>query len=283
MAGVRCKGRLVRDTPKGEWMLPFEGEDTWFHVPIRCDRIEVVGGLCTSCYERDVRTQKKMEAMKGAAIGAMHPSLLHGYIGEPVPFWSHIVGGAWFNLKLEAGYRVNEAVMAKAKKAIEAAEGVGAEIKVAPAPAGLGRRGRKPKAVAPVEAETVVPKAPTVIEQLRAAPVETSVIAPVVIPLIKPAATPAPKKRGPKKASAVVTIAQSPIEIATAYVESPRASPVDDIVEISVRRLELDGGRSYYLDPKKQKVYDMKFKYLGRYLAEKKEIDRGFPDSDADD
>jgi hypothetical protein len=54
-------------------------------------------------------------------------------------------------------------------------------------------------------------------------------------------------------------------------------------VEISVRRLELDGGRSYYLDTKKQKVYDMKFKYLGRYLAEKKEIDRGFPDSDAED
>jgi hypothetical protein len=90
MAAARCKGRLVRDTPKGEWMLPFEGEDTWFHVPIRCDRMAVIhplsasaggscdrigvlGGLCTSCYERDVRTQKKMETMKGTSIGAMHP------------------------------------------------------------------------------------------------------------------------------------------------------------------------------------------------------------------
>lgn len=272
-------------------MLPFEGGETWFHVPICCDRMGVVGGLCTSCYERDVRTQKKMETMKGTAIGAMHPSLLHGYIGEPVPFWSHIVGGAWFNLKLEAGYRVNEGIMARAKKAVEAAEGIGAEMKAAPAPAGLGRRGRKPKVAAavatpvtPVEVKAVAaaaPKTPTIVEQLRAAPV--AVTAPVA-PAPMPVAKPAPKKRVPKKAVTQLTTAvHTPLEIATGYVESPRASAVDDIVEISVRRLELDGGRSYYLDPKKQKVYDMKFKYVGRYSAEQGVINRTFPDSDQEE
>ena len=302
MAAVQCEGRLVRDAPKGEWMLPFEGGDTWFHVPIRCDRMGVVGGLCTSCYERDVRTQKKAEEMKGTAIGAMHPSLLHGRVGEPVPFWSHIVGGAWFNLKLEAGYRVNEAVMARAKKAVEAAEGVGVVIKAAPAPTGLGRRGRKPKAaaaVAPPAATAIeapapakvaaaaaaapAPAPPTVVEQLRAAPVAPAAVAPA--PLL-PAAKPAPKKRGPKKATGATqaaTAVHTPLQIATAYVETTSTSPVDDIVEISVQRLELDEGRSYYLDPKKQKVYDMKFKYVGRYSAEQGLVNRSCPDSEAED
>jgi hypothetical protein len=237
-----------------------------------------------------VRTQKKTEEMKGTAIGAMHPSLLHGYIGEPVPFWSHIVGGAWFNLKLEAGYRVNEAVMARAKKAVEAAEGVGVEMKAAPAPAGLGRRGRKPKVAAvaaPVEAPMVVKAAaavvapPTVVEQLRAAPVAPAPASPAPV---SPVAKPAAKKRSPKKAVAQLTTAvHTPIQLATAYVESTTVSPVDDIVEISVRRLDLDGGRSYYLDPKKQKVYDMTFKYVGRYSAEQGSIDRRCPDSDCED
>ena len=38
----------------------------------------------------------------------------------------------------------------------------------------------------------------------------------------------------------------------------------DTIVHIKVRKQEVDG-RMFYLDPKKDKLYDMKFKYMGRY------------------
>jgi hypothetical protein len=70
--------------------------------------------------------------------------------------------------------------------------------------------------------------------------------------------------------------------VALGYVEETRASEVDDVVTISVRRMEMDGGRVYYVDSKKQKVYDMKYKYVGRYSSETREIDRSFPDSDAE-
>ena len=36
-----------------------------------------------------------------------------------------------------------------------------------------------------------------------------------------------------------------------------------DVVQIKVRKQEVDG-RMFYLDPKKDKLYDLKFKYMGR-------------------
>jgi hypothetical protein len=54
--------------------------------------------------------------------------------------------------------------------------------------------------------------------------------------------------------------------------------PVESIEEVHVRCIEIDG-RSLYLDPRKEKVYDLKFKYLGRL---KDGQIHSFPDSDAD-
>jgi len=54
--------------------------------------------------------------------------------------------------------------------------------------------------------------------------------------------------------------------------------PVESIQEIKVRHIEIDG-RSLYLDPQKEKIYDLKFKYLGRL---KDGQIHAFPDSDAD-
>jgi hypothetical protein len=51
--------------------------------------------------------------------------------------------------------------------------------------------------------------------------------------------------------------------------------PVETVREIKVRKREIDG-RSLYLGPK-DKVYDLKFKYLGRLKEEKI---ASFPDSD---
>ena len=51
-----------------------------------------------------------------------------------------------------------------------------------------------------------------------------------------------------------------------------------DIVEVNVRKQEVDG-RMFYLDPKKDKLYDMKLKYVGRL---KDGAIVSHPDSDAE-
>jgi hypothetical protein len=53
---------------------------------------------------------------------------------------------------------------------------------------------------------------------------------------------------------------------------------VSEYEVVKVRKTEVDG-RSLYLDPAKDKLYDMKFKYVGR-LKDGGIVDH--PDSDAD-
>jgi hypothetical protein len=57
--------------------------------------------------------------------------------------------------------------------------------------------------------------------------------------------------------------------------------PMEDptVIKVSVRKTEIDG-RSLYVGPK-DKVYDLKFKYLGRWNRREDRIDATYPDSDA--
>jgi hypothetical protein len=141
--------------------------------------------------------------------------------------------------------------MARAKKAVATAyEGVEqAEPQAMP---GKRRVKKSVTAVAPV-AVPLTPVAPV------AAPVAPATPVAPVTPVTPVAA---PKKRQPKQAAPVAVIA-------------PQEVPVECVREIKVRRREIDG-RSLYLGPK-DKVYDLKFKYLGRL---KEEAIVSFPDSD---
>lgn len=303
----RCLGRLVRNDPKGVWMLPLEEPSTgavknWFHIPYRCEKRSIRDGLCEFCIAKERRTEERVEEAAGGMIKrGLHSGLLHGRVGDPVPQWSRIFGGEWYNLKVAAGCTVSEDTMGRAKKAVAEAGGIPAvapvEVKAAKKP------GRKPKVAAEAAGTAATTEGPVQtklsLAELRAAAAaqkvaaETAPAAAVAVPVAEKAVAVAPptaaaappKKISPKKAvkaATTVVAATHPLEIATAFVEQTAESPVEDVVEIKVRRLELDGGRSYYLDSKKQKLYDMKFKYVGRYSAEKREVDRTFPDSDAE-
>jgi hypothetical protein len=96
-----------------------------------------------------------------------------------------------------------------------------------------------------------------------------------VAPPPAPVAAAAPVKKaprkGPKAKEAVATVAA----VATL---DPVELPVEDTHEVYVRVVEVDE-RKLYLAPKKQKLYDLKFKYIGR-LKDGKIV--AFPDSDAD-
>ena len=52
---------------------------------------------------------------------------------------------------------------------------------------------------------------------------------------------------------------------------------MEEEVEINVRRIDIDG-RTVYYNSSKDKVYDMKFNYIGRKKGDT--IDSSFPDSD---
>jgi hypothetical protein len=89
-----------------------------------------------------------------------------------------------------------------------------------------------------------------------------------------PAAPPAaPKKRGPKK------VATTPTTEAVAVVPTPSVElDVESVKKITVRKTEVED-RSVYLDPRTEKLYDLKFKYIGRLKDNKI---HSFPDSDQD-
>jgi hypothetical protein len=226
-------------------------------------------------------TREKVAGLRGTSLAGNKPSYLHGRVTEPIPFWSHIYDGAWYRLKIEEGWTVSEENMAKARVAAAAA-GAGVEQKEPePIPGGTVKKGRKPKAAAPEAA--AAPTAPAEPAKKRqgklkfppppAAP-EPAVVAPAPPappPPIKKRPGPAPKAKAPPAADA------PPPPVATI----PPASvpePVEDILEIPVRKISLER-REVFLDPKKQKVYDLKFKYLGRL---KDGTIHSFPDSDAE-
>ena len=206
---------------------------------------------------------EKVAKISGSTIQGMLPSYLNGRVTEPIPFWSRLYDGAWYRLKISSGSTVSQETMAKARKAAAVAyEGVEVvEPQVMP-----GTRKPRAKKVVAAAAAAPVAVAPVV------APVVAAVVAPAVVPVVAPAAAvkKAPRK-APKTKEAVTTVAA----VATL---DPVELPVEDTHEVYVRVVEVDE-RKLYLAPKKQKLYDLKFKYIGR-LKDGKIV--AFPDSDAD-
>jgi hypothetical protein len=210
--------------------------------------------LCESCEKKEKKTAEKVAQITGSTIQGMLPSYLNGRVTEPIPFWSRLYDGAWYRLKIQCGSKVSEGVMAKARKAAAVAyEGV--EV-VAPQPMPGGRKPRTKKVEAPVVAVEPTPPPP-------------------VVPVVAP--TPLVKKALRKPKTATLKTATLKTEAPVATVDSVELA-VEETREVHVRSVEVDG-RKLYLEPRKQKLYDLKFKYIGR-LKDEKIV--AFPDSDAD-
>lgn len=127
----------------------------------------------------------------------------------------------------------------------------------------------KPKKVIEAATETqtaVKEKKPRVKKAIK---IKDEVIAPVVPVVPVPMPTP------------------MPMPIVTKAVQSNEPTVYDvDVKVIKVRRLEV-GGRSYFLDPNKYKVYKVGTDkkpgaYHGRWNPETEEMDTSFPDSDCE-
>jgi hypothetical protein len=257
----------VRDT-KGAGLLEFDNGDGVFHIPYRCEKMTRNGDLCEACETKEKKTIEKVAKISGSTIQGMLPSYLNGRVTEPIPFWSRLYDGAWYRLKISSGSTVSEDTMARARKAAAVAyEGV--EVVEPQAMPGT-RKPRAKKVVAPAVAAV----APVAVAPAPVAAVAVPVaVAPAPAPT--PAAPPAPVKKAQRKA----TKTKEPINaVAAVATLDPVELPVEDTHEVYVRVVEVDE-RKLYLAPKKQKLYDLKFKYIGR-LKDGKIV--AFPDSDAD-
>ena len=89
-----------------------------------------------------------------------------------------------------------------------------------------------------------------------------------------PLPNPVPK---PKRQSKKVVAKTTPI------IGIVAPTPLEDptVVKIAVKKVVIDG-RDLYVSEQKDKVFDLKFQYLGRWNRKEDRIDTTYPDSDAE-
>ena len=333
----QCEGR--RTTPKVAPMFFESGPRLHKSKPLSFLGIvpctNEADGLCQSCVDREQSTAYQLEKRAGKYIPNQE-TMFHGRMGDPIPKWSRLYGGEWFQAQLAAGYSVSEETRRKAANGVkelppvpvEMSE-VGASIElvvkkivhrkkvVAEAPAVIAvvepaetekplekpaekpmetekpvQKKQQPKKVvkaAPV-ADPVVPEPPKKVRvkkvPKKAAEESDRIVPPPVTmlhttsgfvprdPVPNPVPNPVPK---PKRQSKKVVAKTTPI------IGIVAPTPLEDptVVKIAIKKIVIDG-RDLYVSEQKDKVFDLKFQYLGRWNRKEDRIDTSYPDSDAD-
>ena len=226
----QCFGRILGDK------IPFENEGS-FYLLRQCPTI-TRSTLCDTCNVMETKTKAKCNG-KGS-MGKSHTAYLIGRVMEPIPDWAHTYGNEWFRLKIAEGSTISEENMAKAKTSLLHIAPVAPEPVAEPGPGPEPKKKvdkRKSRAPAPISAEKVLETLPTLTPE-----------APIT-------------RRKPVKKSEKSSV--SPM----GKVEGNLDISDYEILHIKVQKKEIDG-RIFYLDPKKDKLYDMKFKYVGRFKEE---------------
>jgi hypothetical protein len=124
------------------------------------------------------------------------------------------------------------------------------------------------------ESERIAEEAYTKVEMLLE--MAKKKVEPVPEPVPEPPAKqepepePKPKKRAPAKKKTAEP---------SAFID-PTPQPEVEVITVKVRSTEIDG-RKVYLSNLKDKVYDLKYNYLGRYNRKADRIETAYPDSDA--
>lgn len=192
-----------------------------------------------------VARQERIPALLEKWKGSMQnqSEQVHGLIGEAIPEWSRIYKGPYYLGKIEAGWTISAESERIAEEAYTAAGIVKVEMP------------RKRPVEVPKAPVLEVPKTPVL--ELPNAPVPE-----VPQPVITKAVKKAPKK-GPQPIAAI-----------------EKGEPVE-VVTVKVKATEIDG-RTVYLSSVKDKVYDMKYNYLGRYNRKADKIETAYGDSDAE-
>jgi hypothetical protein len=189
-------------------------------------------------------------------------SLIHGLVGEEPPEWSHVYMGKWFcDFKARHGLEISEEAERRAEAALVSC------------PKGLDdshiEMPRAKKGLEDVATEVAVagPK------KFRTKKALNAVAEPATVPTTDPN-TAIQKPKAVRKPKQVAPKVLSPVGII-----NPKPLHDIEVVKIAVKKFEIDG-RAVYLSTKKDKVYDLKFNYLGRYNRADDCIETKYPDSD---
>ena len=243
-----------------------------FSLPKRCEDKQSIGDLCDGCNKKCEATKKSLEKRAGKYI-PNQACLLHGKIIEPIPDWSRLYKGIWWLKQIEAGYILSPETKEKAENAFisthkdvditedmkltkKSAESVKDPVKEATTP----KRKMTRKKIGPVVAVPAVVAAPAVV----AVPVPPEPIKKV--------------KKSPVKKSAPLNAKSSKSDLVPTLIITNQIPIIPtEVVDIEVERAEIDG-HAVWLDKKKDKVYDLKYNYIGRKKDDT--IDSSFPDSD---
>jgi hypothetical protein len=266
--------------------------------------------LCAACLDRQKATAYQLEKRAGKYIPNQE-TMFHGRMDEPIPKWSRLEGGEWFQAQLAAGYTVGNAhkeiatipvgmsdvvapvikkVVRRKKVASVSTETPKSVVAPAPSPADPTTKKREPKKVG-VLPEPITPPQVTMLHTTSGF-VGREEAKPAEKPkrTKKAVATPAPVAT--QEITEVVPIPLGEVKAAPKpkRVFKPKKGIIgivevaaDDIpvTKIQVKKEEI-GGRSVYVAETKDKVYDMSYSYLGRWNRKEGRVDTSFPDSDAE-
>ena len=235
--------------------------------------------LCADCIERQKSTEYQLVKRAGKYIPNQE-TMFHGRMREPIPEWSRLQGGAWFVAQISTGYTLPGTALTTHKEVPRVPVEMGEEVAATPKKIVIRKRIVK-KVPAPV-----AEPAPVVVAQ-PAPVVVAEPVAPAKKPRAKKAVGKAPiepepvpattklKLKAPKPRQKKTVVEAKPVIgiVEAAHIEDPA------VIKVSVRKTEIDG-RSLYVGPK-DKVYDLKFKYLGRWNRREDGVDATYPDSDA--
>lgn len=267
-----------------------------FFLPKRCDAFTAgEDGFCEPCRERWRKVPERLAKWGGSMQN--QSDQVHGRYDEPLPEWSRIYGSTKIQDLMAKGYEITDETRQAAEEAVAQCLGT-KEMPARAKPAATEpstepvaekpkakRAPRKEKVAAAEAAPEPAPTPALIAPKKRAAPkkaVAAAEPAPAPVPVAAPPAPVAPKKRpAPKKAVAVqpAPATQQPTPLAVVK----ETLPADEvtIVEVRVRRIEIDG-RTFLLSSEKDKVYDLKYNYVGRYDRASDAIVSTYPDSESD-
>jgi hypothetical protein len=293
---MQCRGRHTLER-KNIPQLKFTNKPKFgFFLPSRCKNTTTTE-ICQSCSDRLEKIPALLERWKGTMQNQSEQ--LHGLIGGPIPEWSRLYKSPYYESKIVNGWTIADESARIAEEAYTEVERD--TIEMAP----------RKKVLAPPVAEPVLPVSlPTAVPVPAVAP-KKKVIAPKAIvppaPAAEPVAAPEPVPAVKKKVIAPKAIQPPPVPapppappLAPPPPMKPRAKIVKKVITVSipthiieplpedpivvsikVKKIEIDG-RTVYLNSEKDKVYDMKYNYLGRYNRRQDKIDSSYGDSDAE-
>lgn len=237
-----------------------------YHLPYRCLQPAIKGDVvCANCFLKRAKPRQR---------NGFYPAKWWGLVTEPIQNIgeqvNHLAFSPWFYEKAKQ-YSLTEESMKKAKRLFEVAT---QNVAVAETPKPL-------EEVAPPKTEAVVEKKKpgrkkkeTPVEK----PIEKASEPPVLVEKKKPVL----KKKAPKTA-AVEEKLPEPV----AFISNEKPIEPEDVEYIQVKPFQHDG-TLYYLDSRKQKLYDRqkdgscKGIYKGRWDSVAEKIVTTIPDSDAE-